>query len=188
MRALYGRHYAARYHALATIIPDNASVLDVCCGPPIFYKRFLKAKNVSYIGVDINERFVQQVRNSGAEGMLMDLRDAQNLPLADVVIMQASLYHFLPDPSPIVDSMLAAARETVIVSEPIKNFARSRIPIIAGVARSQTDPGVGGNKARFNEGDLDRFFAAYEELLERTMTVPGGREKVYVLNAARSRL
>ena len=33
MLALYGRHYGARYRAVADLIPDGSSVLDLCCGP-----------------------------------------------------------------------------------------------------------------------------------------------------------
>ena len=46
MLALYGRHYFARYRAIADLIPAGSSVLDLCCGPAILYSRYLRNKNV----------------------------------------------------------------------------------------------------------------------------------------------
>jgi len=184
MRALYGRHYAARMSAVAEQVPAGASVLELCCGPGTLYMRHLRARAGDYIGVDVNERFVAALRRRGVDARRLDLADgADPLPAADVAIMQASLYHFLPDAAAIIDRMLTAARERVIVSEPIRNLASSELPGIALLGKRAADPGVGSHADRFTETTLDALMARYRERTVASFLIPGGREKVYVLSA-----
>jgi SAM-dependent methyltransferase len=188
MRALYGRHYAARMRAVAELVTPGASVLELCPGPGALYERHLRARAGAYTGVDVNDRFVERLRGLGAEARVRDLATSeQPLPSADVVIMQASLYHFLPGAHTIVDRMLAAARERVIIAEPIRNLSSSRLPLLALIGRRSADPGAGGDShaQRFDEPSLDRLMAAYGPQTVEAFTIPGGREKVYVLDPRR---
>lgn len=184
MLALYGRHYAARLRTIADLIPDGSSVLDVCCGPGTLYARHLRHRSIAYTGLDINPRFVARVQRLGAQAELRDLREDQTLASADYVIMQASLYHFLPDPAPLVNRMLRAARKQVIISEPVRNLAQSTVPLFAAIARRETDAGSGSHALRFNEQTLDAFFQPYQRQVSRAFLLPGGREKVYMLDAS----
>ncbi|MDQ6775900.1 MAG: class I SAM-dependent methyltransferase [Actinomycetota bacterium] len=176
MRVLYGRHYAARMRAVAEQVPAGASVLELCCGPGTLYSRYLRGRAGAYIGVDVNEGFVDARRIDLASGR-------EPLPEADVAIMQASLYHFLPDAAQVVDRMLAAARDRVIVSEPVRNLATSDLPGVALLGRRAADPGVGGHADRFTEATFDELMARYREQTLTAFPIPGGREKVYVLSA-----
>jgi SAM-dependent methyltransferase len=186
MRVLYGRHYLERMGAVAGQVPDGASVLELCCGPGTLYGRYLRAHAGGYIGVDINERFVEQLRRRGVDARRMDLAGGHEpLPAADVAIMQASLYHFLPDAAGIVDRMLGAARDRVIVSEPVRNLATSALPGIALLGRRAADPGVGSHAERFTEATLDELMGRYRERMLTAFPIPGGREKVYVLSAGK---
>lgn len=182
MLILYGRHLSSRYRAIAELIADGASVLDLCCGPPILFNRYLRHKAVRYTGLDINAKFIEQVVKSGGAGQVWDLRKGAPLPSADYVIMQGALYDFLPDALPIVDRMFEAAQKKVIIAEPIRNLASSKLPLLRWAARHLTDPGSGAQPHRFNEPRLDDFFAAYRGRLDRSFLIPGGREKVYVFN------
>lgn len=184
MRALYGAHYAARMRAIADQVPFGASVLELCCGPGTLYRRYLSARAGTYVGIDVNARFVSDLRRRGIDVRLLDLRRAeQPLPEADVVLIQASLYHFLPEAGQLIDQMMIAARDRVIVSEPVRNLASSRMRIIRAVGRLAADPGVGGHAQRFSEQALDQLMDPYRERLLGQFTIPGGREKVYVLAA-----
>jgi SAM-dependent methyltransferase len=184
MRVLYGRHYAARMRAVAEQVPDGASVLELCCGPGTLYRRYLRARAGSYIGVDVNEGFVAALRQGGVDARRMDLaHPTEPLPVADVAIMQASLYHFLPAAEDVLDRMLAAARDRVIVSEPVRNLATSGLPGVALLGRRGADPGVGGHAERFTEATLDELMAPYRARTRAAFLIPGGREKVYVLSA-----
>jgi SAM-dependent methyltransferase len=182
MRALYGRHYAARMRAVADEVPPGASVLELCCGPGTLYRRHLRRRVAGYVALDVNDRFVSRLRRLGADARSVDLaRDTAPFPPADVAIIQASLYHFLPDAAPIVERMLAAAGDRVIVSEPIRNLACSRVPIVGHLGRRGADPGVGGHSLRFTEESLEELMSRYADRVLKEFTIPGGREKLYVL-------
>ncbi len=185
MLALYGRHYSARYRALADLIAPSSSVLDVCCGPGVLYDRYLRAKAVHYTGLDLNEKFIRRLNARGGHGLVWDLRKPRQLPKADFVIMQASLYHFLPDPTTIVDGMLQAARARVIIAEPIRNLVSSKSRVLARVGRSLTKVNDTEESLRFTEESADKFFAAYASRLSKSFLISGGREKVYVLEAVK---
>jgi SAM-dependent methyltransferase len=187
MVALYGRHYRSRMAAVAEQVPAGASVLELCCGPGTLYERHLRERAAGYIGVDVNERFIARLKRSGVDARLLDLaHGTEPLPAVDVVIMQASLYHFLPHPEAIVARMLAAARERVVIAEPVRNLATSDVAALRWLGRRAADPGVGAHEERFTEATLDRLMDGYRERVMAAFLVPGGREKVYVLAAANS--
>lgn len=181
MLLLYGRHYPARFRALAGLIEEGSSVLDLCCGPAHLYTRYLAGRKVDYTGLDLNPRFISRLRRHGGHGEVWNLLGDRALPAADTVVMQASLYHFLPDPAAVVDRMLAAARRAVIIAEPVRNLSSSRWALLRWIGRSSTDPGSGEQPGRFDEPRLDAFFEAYRERITRTFLIAGGREKVFVL-------
>jgi SAM-dependent methyltransferase len=186
MMALYGRYYSARYGAIADLVPAGASVLDLCCGPGVLFDRYLRHKGVDYTGLDVNAGFVARINRRGGRGQVWDLRGDDPLPGADVVIMQASLYHFLPDPVSVVGRMLRAARARVIIAEPIRNLADSGWPLLAAIARRGTDPGHGEQALRFNERTLDAFLGGLATPPSRSFLIPGGREKIYVFEVGGS--
>jgi SAM-dependent methyltransferase len=182
MRVLYGRHYGSRMRSVADQVPAGATVLELCCGPGSLYLRYLHGRIGSYVGLDLNEGFVERLRRRGIDARRLDLAaDADPLPHADVVIMQASLYHFLPDASAIVDRMLAAASDRVIISEPVRNLASSELPIVGALGRRAADPGAGSHAHRFTEETLEELMARYRERILTVFAIPGGRELVYVL-------
>lgn len=182
MLLLYGRHYTSRYRAIAELIPAGSSVLDLCCGPALLYHRYLRAKAVQYTGLDINANFIFGLIRRGGSGQVWDLRSEEALPPADYVIMQASLYHFLPDASRVVERMLQAARKRVIIAEPIRNLATGDSLLLSLLGRLFTNPGVGEHSLRFTEASLADFFSGYASRVDESFTIAGGRERVYVLN------
>lgn len=180
MRALYGRHYDSRDRVVAELVPAGAEVLDVCCGPATIFRRHLRSKDVSYHGLDVNPGFVERLRALGIRAELWDASEPTPLPRADLVMMQASLYHFLPDPRPVIDRMLAAARELVIISEPVRNLSTSRLTPLAALGRRATRVRAGSSE-RFDERRLDALMDRYAGAVRERLLIPGGREKVYVL-------
>jgi trans-aconitate methyltransferase len=181
MRLLYGRHYGDRLRAVAEHVPAGASVLELCPGPGALYTRHLRRRAGAYTGIDLNQRFVARLRKLGAHAIVLDLSQPSELPEADVVIMQASLYHFLPDANEIVDRMVLAAQLRTIVAEPIRNLASSAIPMLAAASRRTTDAGAGGHAQRFDEDSLDDLMARYADVTLAAFKINGGREKVFVL-------
>ena len=159
-------------------------MLELCCGPGTLYTRHLRRRVDHYIGLDVNGRFIETLRRAGADAREIDLgADKRPLPGADVVIMQASLYHFLPDAEAIVKRMIAAARDRVIVSEPVRNLASSELPVIGALGRRAANPGVGSHAQRFTETTLDLLMQRHRPRVLKVSLIPGCREKVYVLDA-----
>ena len=183
MLGLYGRHYEARYRALAGLVPEGASVLDLCCGPAVLYWRHLRRKAVDYTGLDVNPGFVDRLTRRGVRGLVRDLHADEPLPTADVVVMQASLYHFLPDAAPVVERMRRAALLRAVIAEPIRNLTTSKVPLLSRLAARQTDPGRGAQASRFTEESLDELLHSFPVGPDRTFLIPGGREKVYVFES-----
>ncbi len=187
MRLLYGLGYNERFQSLVELIPEGASVLDVCCGPGTLFHRYLRAKGVRYTGLDINRHFIQGLSASGATGIVWNLEEDRPLPRAEYVVIQSSLYHFLPDSSNMVERMIAAAKKQVLIAEPIRNLADSRIPLLGLLARKLTNPGTGDQPSRFNEQRLDALMEPYRQRCRavRSQLIAGGREKLYILDIGR---
>jgi hypothetical protein len=78
--------------------------------------------------------------------------------------------------------LLAAARQTLIVSEPVRNLSSSPNPLIRWLARRSADPGSGHKAQRFDEASLDAFFSEHyaDRIIGHTL-ISGGREKIYCL-------
>ncbi len=188
MRALYGSGYHRRFQALAELIPDGGSVLDVCCGPATLFHRYLKQKGANYTGLDINPAFIRRLSARGGIGQVWNLEEDRPLPRREYVIMQSSLYHFLPDAAPIVERMLAAAEKQVLIAEPIRNVADSQSPLLAFLARKLTNPGTGDQPHRFNEARLEALLQPYRQQgrVVESRLIAGGREKLYILAGGRS--
>jgi len=182
-RVLYGGNHTARFRAVADLIPQGATVLDCCCGPAQLYHRYLKPKGVTYTGLDVNPQFVARLTRGGERGEVRDLRDTRPLPQAEYVVMQASLYHFLPDADAVVLRMLQAASKHVIIAEPIRNLTSSNVALVRLLGRFLTDPGTGDQPHRFTERSLDQLLTRLGVRVVRSFLASGGREKVYVLAA-----
>jgi hypothetical protein len=177
MRVLYGLNFKDRYRAIAEIVPNEASVVEVCCGDCYLYRKYLKFKNIDYLGLDINPIFIHFATQKHINAMLFDLNKGV-LPKADIVILQAGLYQFIPKHKEIVDKLLSAALQTLIIAEPIKNLSESQNPIISFIAKRAANPGTGHAEMRFNEKTIMEFFKSYGDHTEKIFKIEGGREIV----------
>jgi len=182
MFLLYRRGYRSRQSALAELIPAGSSVIEACCGIGRLYSDHLQLKVARYAGLDLSPAFVSTLMKKGVDARLWDMRSETPLPHAGYLVMQASLYHFLPDPKPVVDRMLQAAEERVIISEPIRNLTTD-YPRLQRVFATLTNAGAGPELRRFDEESLDGFFDGYKDRICHVSLVAGGREKLYVLRA-----
>ena len=181
MRVLYGRYYAARDAAVAAHVPDGASVLELCCGPARLYLRELRGRIGSYVALDASATFVDRLRRRGVDARLADVATAP-LPVADIVIMQASLYQFLPDAEAMLRRMRAAARRSVVVAEPVRNLASSRIGVVARLGAGGAATAQGAQRRRFDAGSLRALMAGFGDAVVFDAPAPGAREHVYVLS------
>jgi SAM-dependent methyltransferase len=156
MRALYGRSYSRLYADVAALIPDGASVTDVCCGSARLYRDFLAARGCRYVGLDYNPMLVRSVRRAGVDARVFDVRRDQ-LPRADVVTMCSSLYHFFDTRNEVLARLRQAADDAVIISEPVRNLTSHPFAPIRAVATLLTNPGRGSFESRFNPESFREF-------------------------------
>jgi len=179
MRALYGRHFDARYEVVAAEIPSGASVVDVCAGDAYLYLKCLRHKSVRYLALDISPPMVAWANQHGIPARQFNLWQ-DTPPPGDIVVMQASLYQFLPHADAIVRKLLAAARQKVIIAEPIRNLSASSHPWLSFVSRRLSAPDSSGGRytgQRFDRQSLTALFHAFDAF-ERDLIVPGGREMI----------
>ena len=186
MRVLYGRYYATRDAAVAAHVRDGAHVLELCCGPARLYLRELRGRVGSYAAIDASARFVDRLRRRGVDARVADVATVA-LPRADVVLMQASLYQFLPDAESVVARMRAAARERVVVSEPVRNLAQSASPLVARLASLGAATAAGEQERRFDAASLRALMDGFGDAVLSCEPLPGGREHVYVLSGGAPR-
>jgi SAM-dependent methyltransferase len=179
----YRGKYVERSRAIADLIPEGSSVVDLCCGPATLYFSHLRRKGISYTGLDINEGFVTRLSSRGVPASLVDVTVDSLLPQGDYLVMQGSLYHFLPDPYPVVERMLKAAKRNVIITEPVWNLADSKNPFSSWLARKLTDPGTGDQPNRFNESRFDEFVNRYRarDMVVAYYPIAAGRERLCML-------
>lgn len=182
MNVIYGKGRSHRFEVLDRHIPDGASVLDVGSGDCSLYSYLQKRKTITYLGIDCNFRLLKNGSRRGAAVRLLDIRNNIELPRADVVVMQSSLYQFIPDHSQVIQRLLRAARTRVVISEPIQNWATNASPLLKRLFNSLTNPGTGLVPHRFSKESLGAFYIQYgaKEVYE----VLDGRELVGVFETS----
>jgi glycosyltransferase involved in cell wall biosynthesis len=156
MRLLYRRQYEETYAEVAGRIPAGASVVDVCCGTARLGRDFLHERPGRYLGLDFNAHFVMGARKRGLQARFFNLL-TEEVPAADYVTMCSSFYHVRAAEGAILGKLLAAAREAVIISEPVQNVSASPLPGLGTLARKLTNPGVGEYGARYDLATFRRF-------------------------------
>lgn len=177
MRFLYWPYFDDRYRVLAELIPEGASVVDACCGDSYLYSNFLAQKNVDYIGLDNSPAMVQAGTERGLDIRLWNALEDE-VPEADVVVMQGALCHFMSAATRVISKLQAAAREIVLISEPIRDEQSSEIPLLNAVTKHCTRPvhDEGSYRGeRFSESELRRLFKSQPGIIGMQL-VPGGRE------------
>jgi hypothetical protein len=165
----------AREQLVVDAIAPGSAVVDLCCGDAPLASALL-AKDCTYLGLDLNPQFVVDAERRGLDARVWNGR-TDDVPEADVVVMLSSLYHFIPDERAFVARMLAAARELVVLAEPVRNWATSGSRALRAMSRSLTRVDGRTFEARLDESDLDQLANALapghtrKELLAREVVL-----------------
>ena len=160
MAVLY-RGYIGTVRAVVEEIPEGCTVTDVCCGTALLYRRFLKHRQCRYLGLDANGHFIAALRRRGVSAQLFDLT-TDPLETTGCVIMLSSFYHFYQTASETLKKLQAAARDRVVISEPVRNV--SNLPGIGRLANWLTRPGPGEYRDRFTLQEFRAFAEAHGAL------------------------
>jgi hypothetical protein len=106
----------------------------------------------------------------------------ETIPPGDIILMQASLYQFLPHAESIVRRLIQAARKKVLISEPIRNLACSSSRLLSLLGQRLTVPASARpdySSQRFDPESLSAFFGSFDEF-QHSSIIPGGREMLGV--------
>lgn len=104
--------------AVVKWIPKGAQVVEVAAGTGRFYRHALAGHVGNYLAIDINPPFVNYLKKQGIDATVADIR-TDAVPPADVVIIISAFYHFKEMAPAILDKLLAAARDRLIILEPV---------------------------------------------------------------------
>ncbi len=148
-----GAGFRQMFAAVAELIPQGASVTDLCCGSCKLYTDFLKPKGCTYVGMDFNNHFVRRLRKRGIDARFIELPEGAVVG-ADFVVMCSSFYHFRNSETELLQRLRSAAGTAVIISEPVRNLSHHSFGLFARLANRLTDPGVGEFEFRH---DLESF-------------------------------
>lgn len=185
MAGLYGRTaYLERFQAVAKFIESGNRVLDVCAGP-CRLAGYVKKKGATYTAYDLSPFFVERGIRRGIDIQLRDIASTA-IPSGafDVVVLQSSLYQFIPEEQRLLSKLLHATPR-LILTEPVQNVSSSAMPWLQRFSRWFTEPEKGDQAylgKRFSEETLKQALEPYREWIVHENFVGGFREKLYVLD------
>ena len=177
MRILYGSHFEDRYKAVAAQIPAGSSVMDVCAGDAYLFTKYLKCKGNEYLAIDNSPFFIRSAQKMNIVCRQLNVLN-DPLPKADVVVMMASLYQFIPQERTIIQKLLGSTRKKVIITEPISNLSSSHNLLIRWLAHHLSIPFQASRQyegKRFDRSAMEELFRSFKELQEIKL-IPGERE------------
>jgi len=160
MKAVYGGCFEKRYALIAAEIPDGAQVDDFCCGDASLYFDYLRRRSIRYRGFDLNPVFVRWLRRRGVEACVFDL-ETDPVPSGQILVLQASLYQFIPGQRKILDKLFSSGHERIIIAEPVSNLSQSHSRLLRGLARLATATDKGARPDRFEREQLLDLFRQY---------------------------
>ncbi|MGZ3883096.1 MAG: hypothetical protein ACXVP0_00080 [Bacteroidia bacterium] len=181
IKCSFGSHYAARYSALKKHIPKNAQLLELCMGDAFFYLNHLSGMPLSYSCADVNPVFIRAAKRRGLNAFPLDLfRDP--VPQSDYILIQGSLYHFIPDQLAMVQKLLKASNKQLIISEPVDNMSNSSSSFKAALAGCLSKARTGQSRIKFTAETLKESFAPLKDQVAVWEESPGNKEVIIVLN------
>ncbi len=176
----YRKHRQERFRAVAHWVPEEAEVLDVCCGDGSLGKYL--PPSVRYRGLDYSTAFVHTAQQRGCRVEAFNLR-CDPLPAAQIVICQVSLFQFHPHVEEILARLFEAAEQRLIVSESVRSLTQSPWPWIARVVAWGTHvDGMTQDWFRFTPEGLQILFDPYRPHIRHAGAVCGGRDWLFVLD------
>lgn len=180
MALVYRTHRHERFQAVSQWIPENAALLDVCCGDGSLTEYL--PPSVRYHGLDQSSAFVSAGQKLGRRVEQFDLTQ-NKLPCSQIVVCQVSLFQFYPDVETVLSRLFEAAEQRLIISESVFSLTQSRWSWLASLVAWGTDPnGMSNSRFRFNEESLQKLFTPYRKHIRDAREVCGGRDWVYVLD------
>jgi len=176
---MFKKYYNDRYQAINNVIDNNSSVVDVCCGDSMLYT-FLKCKNIDYLGLDFNTTFIKFSKKRGINVRKFDIYKDE-IPVNDYVVIQGSLYQFIPNQHQILKKLYEAADKYLIISEPIRNYAQSKNKLVSCISKLINNPGDGTKVHRFTLQTFKEALHPFQENIVSEFAINGDIEYMVVI-------
>jgi len=123
-----------RVKAIAEVMPEGVSVLDVGCGEGTILQYLIEHKAVDAHGVDISERAVAHCRAQGLDVWLADVTRPDVLDALgeyDYIILSEIIEH-LPTPEELLEGLQSHVRQAFIISVPNTGYIWHRLRLLLG--------------------------------------------------------
>ncbi|MCK4783691.1 MAG: hypothetical protein KAV87_08080 [Desulfobacteraceae bacterium] len=133
-------------------VPRGSQVVEVAAGTGRFYRKVLCGYVSSYLALEINLSFVKNMKSRGINAIQADVRK-EPIPIADIVIIISSLYHFKNIGTGFLNKLLAAARQRVVIVEPVSRPLSTRF-LYDKIRAKLTDIGEGPIFQRYSVNEL----------------------------------
>jgi len=156
MTLLMGREKQRIYSDVAALIPNGASVVELCCGTGSLYRDHLRQKSIDYCGLDFNGHFVRSMQRRGLNARIINLLE-EDVPSADYIVMCSSFMYFCGHEERVLGKLRRAARRRVIISEPVRNLSQHGFRLLGRGVNALTRAGVGDHTYRFDLESFQRF-------------------------------
>lgn len=115
------------WKAVLAWVPSGSRVVEVAAGTGRFYREALCKRVSSYLALEINPPFVNKLRSLGINAIQADV-SKEPIPTGDIVVILSALYHFKNIDAEFLHKLLGAARERVIIVEPVCSPLNTRSP------------------------------------------------------------
>ena len=179
VRLMYKTSFNERYTTINNLITDNSSVVDVCCGDSYLYS-YLKNKNINYLGLDFNPTFINISKRKGIKARLFNIYE-DPIPHADYIIIQTSLYQFIPNHDQILKKLYQAADKYLIITETMKSYGGSKNKFFSKIGKYLNNPGDGIKENRFSLITFKKAMEPFQEKIENEFFIKGNIDYVVVI-------
>ena len=145
LRIIHRKSLYNRYRYIAKAIGKNKRVFELGCGTA-FLHGFLH-KSCSYVGWDLNEKFVNHCNGKGIDARKNDIFDFKNYPENDVTIVCDVLHHVFPRDRLLIKKAMKKTGRLIVI-EPY--HIKPKIPkLILEKLRFLDDDGINKDKTRY---------------------------------------
>ncbi len=172
------REREALYRKISKLIGKNKKVFELGSGPGFLY--FYLQKGCTYIGWDLNKRFVSYAQKRGIKVERKDIFNFKEYPESDVIVICNLLHHIFPKDKILIKKALKKTKK-LIVLEP---YRISRVDFLPYFVFYLYDKIIGDNDGinNFSERREWKFTDLFS--LKEYFKKMGAR-KIYVLRKSK---
>lgn len=171
--------YQKRYEVISNLINTNSSVVDICCGDCKVFD-YLKDKKIDYLGLDFNSYFVKNAKKRRINAREFNIHKDE-IPKSEYILIQASLYQFIPKHDKILQKLFDAATKYLVISEPIVNYGNSKSKIISCISKILNNPGDGVKPYRFTLDTLKRALEPFKKNIVKEFLISNNMEYLVLI-------